>query len=220
MQPSPACLLEAVPAADADDVQVEEVKAWDDCTGANLLFLGDNEAWRGTFMGMSWSAFHNVPTLFDQTFGPFNATALAIAGTCLCAGFVHLLLPQSAQAEAAACAGDKVKHLMWRVLNGELPQKHPPKIIVVHVGSNDIAGKLWSRLEKAARQCPPALLAACLPAYCASEHACLQSLHQTCPLCSVAGKQAQNRPCKEARLRAARWQAAGGHLGVVDTLAS
>ena len=47
------------------------------------------ESWRGTFMGMSWSAFSNVPALFKAAFGAYNATALAIAGAAL---GIHTLL--------------------------------------------------------------------------------------------------------------------------------
>ena len=37
-------------------------------------------------------------------------------------------------------AGDKAEHLMWRLMNGELPTQHSPKVIVLHIGTNDLAG--------------------------------------------------------------------------------
>ena len=61
-------------------MQVREAQAWDARTGAGVLFVGDMESWRGTFMGMSWSGFTHVPALFQRMFGPFNSTILAIAG--------------------------------------------------------------------------------------------------------------------------------------------
>ena len=63
-------------------LQVKEVAEWDAQSGLDLLFLGDSimESWRGTFMGMSWSPFSNVPALFKTAFGAYDAAALAIAG--------------------------------------------------------------------------------------------------------------------------------------------
>lgn len=29
---------------------------------------------------------------------------------------------------------------MWRMINGELPTQHSPKVIVLHIGTNDLAG--------------------------------------------------------------------------------
>ena len=30
---------------------------------------------------------------------------------------------------------------MWRLMNGELPTQHPPNVIVLHIGTNDLAGE-------------------------------------------------------------------------------
>ena len=56
-------------------LQVKEVAEWDAQSGLDLLFLGDSimESWRGTFMGMSWSPFSNVPALFKTAFGAYDA---------------------------------------------------------------------------------------------------------------------------------------------------
>jgi hypothetical protein len=35
--------------------------------------------------------------------------------------------------------GDKVQHIMWRLLNGGLPRGKPPKVVVVHAGADDVA---------------------------------------------------------------------------------
>ena len=35
-----------------------------------------------------------------------------------------------------------MQHITWRLLNGELPTKHPPKVIVVQLGTNDLAGAI------------------------------------------------------------------------------
>ena len=39
-------------------------------------------------------------------------------------------------------AGDKVKNVMWRMQNGELPSEHPPKVIVLQAGGSEVAGEL------------------------------------------------------------------------------
>ena len=44
-------------------------------------------------------------------------------------------------------AGDKAEHLMWRLMNGELPTQHSPKVIVLHIGTNDLAGVLVRALR-------------------------------------------------------------------------
>ena len=112
------------------------MEAWDEASGANLLLISDLEGWRGTLMGMQWSGFRHMPPLFQETFGIFNASALTIAGVQ--AKGVHLTsLPQTYH---LSLAGDKVKHIMWRLLNGELPSAHSPKVIIVHVGASDVTG--------------------------------------------------------------------------------
>ena len=37
-----------------------------------------------------------------------------------------------------AAAGDEVSHLRWRIMHGEIFQKQPPAVIVVHIGTNDL----------------------------------------------------------------------------------
>ena len=37
-----------------------------------------------------------------------------------------------------AAAGDQVSHLRWRIMHGEIFQKQPPAVIVVHIGTNDL----------------------------------------------------------------------------------
>lgn len=36
-------------------------------------------------------------------------------------------------------AGDWIGHLMWRLRNGELPRTHHPKVVVIHIGTNDLS---------------------------------------------------------------------------------
>lgn len=35
-------------------------------------------------------------------------------------------------------AGDQVGHLWWRVLNGELPKVHQPRVFTMMIGTNDL----------------------------------------------------------------------------------
>ena len=37
------------------------------------------------------------------------------------------------------CAGDTTANLWWRVQNGELPQNHAPKVVVIMIGANDLS---------------------------------------------------------------------------------
>eukprot|EP00884_Botryococcus_braunii_P000559 jgi/Botrbrau1/10503/Bobra.0133s0103.1 len=96
----------------------EEVASADTSSGWDVIFLGDSitESWRGTFMGMSWGAFKRIPPVWDEHFEKYNAHVLAISG-------------------------DQTSHLMWRIMNGELPRKKHPKVIVLHTGTNDLSGQ-------------------------------------------------------------------------------
>lgn len=39
---------------------------------------------------------------------------------------------------AAFCAEDQASHLLWRLQNGEVFLKHPPKVAIVLIGTNDL----------------------------------------------------------------------------------
>ena len=41
-------------------------------------------------------------------------------------------------------AGDQTRHQLWRLVNGELPLSHPPKVAVFLIGTNNLG---WSRLR-------------------------------------------------------------------------
>ena len=42
------------------------------------------------------------------------------------------------EARAFGVAGDRTQHLLWRVRNGELAFRHPPGVVVVCVGTNNL----------------------------------------------------------------------------------
>ena len=54
----------------------------------------------------------------------------------------HSLHPAMPSARPVAAAGDKVKELAWRVMEGgEAPSAEaPPSVAVVHVGTHDLQG--------------------------------------------------------------------------------
>ena len=66
--------------------------------------------------------FNHSVEVFDWAFGkPYNAIALGIAG-------------------------DKAAQVEWRLASGELPAadtRHPPKVIVLYLGANDLKAARW-----------------------------------------------------------------------------
>lgn len=101
---------------------VKELDEWDKQGGWDVLFYGDSiiEEWRGTFLGAPWGPFHDVRKVWDEFFGR-----------------------KSYRAHSMGIASDGVEQLLWRIQHGELPSQgqHHPKVVVVHVGTNDIAGE-------------------------------------------------------------------------------
>lgn len=48
-------------------------------------------------------------------------------------------------------AGDTIKRLLWRLKNGELPQKNMPQVAVVLIGTEDIVSPACTNLNMANR---------------------------------------------------------------------
>eukprot|EP00884_Botryococcus_braunii_P001033 jgi/Botrbrau1/10930/Bobra.0025s0103.1 len=94
----------------------EKDKPWD------VVLLGSSmlESWRGTMMGLTYPGHSKIPAFVDRYFkNPWKPTKFEI----------HVL----------AISGDGVKHLMWRILHGELPLNKTPQVVVVSIGSVDIS---------------------------------------------------------------------------------
>eukprot|EP00884_Botryococcus_braunii_P011881 jgi/Botrbrau1/20694/Bobra.0058s0024.2 len=83
----------------------------------DIIFYGDSiiEAWRGTYLGNTWKLFESSPQHWKKAFeSKYHAAAFGIAG-------------------------DGVAHLMFRLIDGELP-KVSPRVMVFEIGSADLYG--------------------------------------------------------------------------------
>ncbi|CAL8463192.1 g2726 [Coccomyxa elongata] len=104
-----------------ETAEVDKHGGWD------VLFYGDSiiEEWRGTFLGAPWGPFHDVRKVWDEFFGrkPYTAHSMGIAS-------------------------DGVEQLAWRLQHGEVPtdKTHQPKVLILHVGTNDIVGECTNEL--------------------------------------------------------------------------
>jgi len=89
----------------------------------DVLFLGDSitEGWKGTSYGRTSARTQDVPKVFHKYFskdsGKYEGLALGISG-------------------------DTSPNLLWRIKNGEFPEKINPKVIWLLIGTNDI-GNTW-----------------------------------------------------------------------------
>lgn len=81
----------------------------------DVVFLGDSitEAWRGTSYGQPSQRAQGIPLVFHQEFGRIRSLCLAISG-------------------------DQTQHLLWRLMNGELPAALRPKVFVILIGTNNL----------------------------------------------------------------------------------
>ena len=79
------------------------------------LFLGDSitESMRGSQFGELYDELAARREAFEATFPLREARAFGVAG-------------------------DRTQHLLWRVRNGELAFRHPPGVVVVCVGTNNL----------------------------------------------------------------------------------
>jgi len=84
-----------------------------------LVFYGDSitEAWRGTSRGKEVSRAVGIPAVWEQYFGQTYGAAAAAYGI----------------------SGDFTKHLMWRLQHGETLPELSPDLVVVLIGTNDLA---------------------------------------------------------------------------------
>nr|AML79330.1 putative LOV domain-containing protein [Dolichomastix tenuilepis] len=80
-----------------------------------VLFLGDSitEAMRGTQFGEAYDELAKRRAVFDAAFPLQDAKAFGISG-------------------------DRTQNLLYRIQNGELEFRHPPQVVVVCVGTNNI----------------------------------------------------------------------------------
>jgi lysophospholipase L1-like esterase len=94
--------------------------------GFGLIFYGDSitESWRGTSAMRPAEQYAGNRAAFAQHFETkFNAAALGVSG-------------------------DQLPHLLWRLAHGEFPDRHPPKLAVLLIGTNDLA---WARHQGESR---------------------------------------------------------------------
>jgi len=89
----------------------------------DVVFVGDSitEQRQGTIMGKPVESWTGIKEIFDKTFtkskgGDFNGIALGISG-------------------------DTSNNLLWRLLNGEMPDGLDPKVWWVGIGVNDLTNK-------------------------------------------------------------------------------
>lgn len=61
---------------------------------------------------------------------------------CECSSALRHVCPTPDACTAALpldpAAGDQTAHLIWRLENGEMPQKNKPKVVVLLIGTNDL----------------------------------------------------------------------------------
>ncbi|KAI7835515.1 hypothetical protein COHA_010589 [Chlorella ohadii] len=98
---------------------VQEIAAADVADdGYHLLFYGDSitEEWAGAdhcYSCLDQERCAGVPDVFRRHYAKWRAGAMAIGG-------------------------DQTAHLLWRLRNGEAPQKNKPKVVVLLIGTNDL----------------------------------------------------------------------------------
>ncbi|KAK9839649.1 hypothetical protein WJX81_003229 [Elliptochloris bilobata] len=86
--------------------------------GYELLFYGASifENWRGTAVGVTWRNSQGIVEFYNNTF------------------------PDRYHCDVLACSGDDEGNLLWRLQNGELYQRNPPKVVVLELtGNNDLS---------------------------------------------------------------------------------
>ncbi|KAK9855803.1 hypothetical protein WJX84_002342 [Apatococcus fuscideae] len=96
------------------ELQKEAVGA-DSKQGYQVIFYGDSitETWKGTDMGRECPRCAGVPDVLDKHFGMYTTGIYAVGG-------------------------DQVDHLMYRLQHRELLKRHPPKVSVLLIGTNDL----------------------------------------------------------------------------------
>lgn len=88
--------------------------------GYQLLFLGDSitEKWRGTSICRPrCTSCAGIPKVFARRFG----------------------VGRGWRSFPAGIPGDQSANLLWRLMNGEMPRRNDPKVVVLLIGTNDLA---------------------------------------------------------------------------------
>lgn len=91
----------------------------------SIIFYGDSmvESWVGETLGHKNPERTDMPSIWKANFvdryGPSHASGIG---------------------------GDTVSNLLWRLQNGESPEKAQPRVIMLHIGTNDLQ-KNWYKLH-------------------------------------------------------------------------
>jgi len=116
--------LKENPGGNGDERRRGLVDTIEDDYELDVVFVGDSitEQRQGTRMGKPEERYTGIKEIFDKTFtkgakgGDFNGIALGIGG-------------------------DTSNNLLWRLLNGEMPDGLDPKVWWVGIGVNDLTNK-------------------------------------------------------------------------------
>jgi lysophospholipase L1-like esterase len=85
---------------------------------ASILFYGDSivEHWSGESQGKIMSEHNARPKLWQKYFVDRYGPSLA-----------------------SGIGGDRIRNLLWRLENGESPKDAQPRVIMLHIGTNDLS---------------------------------------------------------------------------------
>ena len=130
--------------------------------GFEFILYGDSitETWRGTEFAEPIKRAEGGQVAFERYWGDYRTAALAIAGDVVFgySDLCYATRPFSVHAELTwqqllfwlrctfihvmlqfCVAGDCTGHLLWRLQNGELPDRaHQPKAVILLIGTNDL----------------------------------------------------------------------------------
>jgi lysophospholipase L1-like esterase len=129
----------------------------------DIILYGDSitESWRGTQAGHHVQWADGNADVFRQMQSTFHIGAFGISG-------------------------DQTHHLLWRLRNGEISRKHPPRLAVVLIGTNNlgVARRHVNGKSLSAEEVAESLMEA-VPAIISDIESIIERFHEVAPLTHV-----------------------------------